>query len=147
MFRTSDDFILENTCPIAVTSRCCSMKYRFALVLLKRNRSRCLFIVLGNIKLNEIKYARKSIYHVFLVWMGKSIPRASCYALRMDFPIHTRNTWKILIILSKYNKLNNYDKLLQLLHFSIIQLTMSPVLCTHSCFIFRRSLSLSYNKM
>ena len=26
-----------------------------------------MFIVLGNIKLNEIKYARKSIYHVFLV--------------------------------------------------------------------------------
>jgi len=45
--------------------------------------------------------------------MGKSIPRASCskavtrqassppmlhYALGMDFPIHTRNTWKILIL-------------------------------------------------
>jgi len=49
-----------------------------------------------------------SIFHVFLVWMGKSIPRAYCsiggdeacrsssqhmlhYALGMDFPIHTRN--------------------------------------------------------
>ena len=40
--------------------------------------SRCLFIVLGTIELNEIKYARKIIYHVFLVWTGKSIPRAYC---------------------------------------------------------------------
>ena len=66
----------RNTCPIAVTSRCCSMKYRYDLVLLQRNMSRCLFIVLGNTKSNEMKYARKSIYHVFLVWMEKSITRA-----------------------------------------------------------------------
>ena len=69
LFRTSDDFILENTCLIAVPLRCCLMNYRYALVVLYRKRSRCLFIVLCTIKLNEIKYARKSIYHVFLVWM------------------------------------------------------------------------------
>jgi len=53
-------------------------------------------------KWNEI--CKKSIYHVFLVWMGKSIPRASCskppkphYALWVNFPIHARNTWNILI--------------------------------------------------
>jgi len=50
------------------------MKYRYALVLLLRNRSRCLVIVLDTIPFNKIKYARKSIYHVFLVWMGKSNP-------------------------------------------------------------------------
>jgi len=71
-------FYLENTCHIAVTSRCCWMKYRYALVLLQRNWSRCLFIVLGTIQLNKIKYARKRIFQVFLVWMGKSIPRATC---------------------------------------------------------------------
>ena len=34
--------------------------------------------VLGTIQLNETKYARTSIYHVFLVQIGKSIPRAQC---------------------------------------------------------------------
>jgi len=28
LFQTSNDLILENTCPTAVTSRCCWMKYR-----------------------------------------------------------------------------------------------------------------------
>jgi len=37
-----------------------------------------LFIVLGPRELNEIKYAKKRIYHLFLVWIEKSIPRASC---------------------------------------------------------------------
>jgi len=81
------------------------MQYCYALILLKRNSSRCLFIVLGTIQLNEIKYARKSIYHVFLMWMWmeKSIPLDSCskamlhYAPGINFPIYNRNTWKILI--------------------------------------------------
>jgi len=49
-----------------------------------------------------------------LVRVGKSIPRASCskavnsslpmlhYALGMDFPIHTSNTWKIPIFSTEY---------------------------------------------
>jgi len=37
-----------------------------------------LFIVLGTIKLNEIKYGNTSIYHVFLVWIGKAIHQALC---------------------------------------------------------------------
>jgi len=39
--------------------------------------SRCLFIVLGTIKLNEIKYARKSIFHVLRTpsgWIFPSTP-------------------------------------------------------------------------
>jgi len=54
------------------------------------NRSGCLFIVIGTMKLNEIKNARQA-----------SSPPMLHYALGMDFPIHTRNTWNILIILSK----------------------------------------------
>ena len=107
---TSDDFILVNS---LVHSRDISMLLNemslgFGCTMKKQ---RCLFIVLCHIELNQIQYARKSIYHVFLVYMGKSNPRASCskavtllassllhYALGIAFPIHTRNTWNIRIV-------------------------------------------------
>jgi len=98
LFRRSDDFILENTCEIAVTSGRCSIKYRYPLVLLLRNRPRCLFIVLDIIKLNEIKYARKSIYHVFLVWMASLVTAYAALRPRNGFSHphqeHMKDTYK-----------------------------------------------------
>ena len=49
---------------------------------------RCLLDI---IYLNEIKYARKSIYFVFLVWMGQSIHRASCTKAVMRLALRPRN--------------------------------------------------------
>lgn len=52
------------------------MKYRYALVLPWSNSS--LFVDRVKAPTSQlIKYARKSIYYVFLAWIGKSIHRTS----------------------------------------------------------------------
>ena len=100
-----------------------------------------------------------SIFHVFLVWMGKSIPRASCskavtrqassppmlhYALGMDFPIHTMNTWKILIFLLVSNIPPSLKPSITLLHLGLQWQLSKPVLQLQRRFKFKHHLP--YNK-
>jgi len=60
----------------------------------------CSNVSVIHLKLNNIIYNYSILMCVEILWNH----RASCskavlhYALGMDFPIHTRNTWKILII-------------------------------------------------